>query len=496
MLAPDTAAMTPTMRGQFPSTSAQAPRPSRRERMTARLAGAALVVPPWLAGTGDLWAQWIAFALAALAFGMLFAPMFDYRSWPPSATARTGWGKLARFPVFWLGLVILIYGGLAASNPWLALTGEGTQAWFEALRFSHWLPRSLETPFWDMNAWHVLLIIAPAWLVACAVWAGVGTAGSLLRLLGAVAVNGGLLALLGLLQYGSGAREMFWFYDPRPWFTEPTFFSTFIYPGHAGAWLLLALGAVFGCMMHSAIHKSWWTGFWLVLMLILLLPALGLSSFTIYFWLAPGVAVLANCAVQYKNLMRRRRVAWVFLGVLPAVLMTVFVVQMAVSTWALGGEQVDPRAPSLAVRYQLARTSATMIKDEAFWGWGPGSYRYIAPFYLKRNPLFTEPGDPGVLRYRVDYAHSDWVQFPIEWGLAGTGLFVAVLAWWTARVWKLRRALPLESWSVLGAVVLVLVGAGLDFPLNNQAVLIALAGLLAVAVKLGETTGELRMTPA
>src|SRR6266851_10165805 len=106
MLAPDTAAMTPTMRGQFPSTPAQAPRASRRERVVTGLAGSALVVPPWLVGTADLWAQWVTCALAVLAFGALFTPVFDYRSWPPSPSSGVVGGRLARFPVFWLGLVI------------------------------------------------------------------------------------------------------------------------------------------------------------------------------------------------------------------------------------------------------------------------------------------------------------------------------------------------------------------------------------------------------
>ncbi|MGA2053499.1 MAG: hypothetical protein ABSH19_09320, partial [Opitutales bacterium] len=295
MLAPDTAGMTPTMRGQFPSTPAQAPRASRRERVVTRLAGVAVVAPAWLAGTADLWAQWIALALAALAFGGLFAPVFDYRSWPPSPTPRTGWERLARFPVFWLGLAIFVYGAVAASNPWLALTGEEARAWLEVLKFQPWLPRSVETPFWDMNAWHALLIIVPAWLVACAVWAGVETAGSLRALLGVVAVNGGVLALLGLMQRVSGTREMFWFYDPRPWFAEPTFFSTFVYPGHAGAWLLLALGADLGCLIYATTRRSWWAAFWGLLALCLFLPALQRSSFSIYFLFTLGLAAMVNC---------------------------------------------------------------------------------------------------------------------------------------------------------------------------------------------------------
>lgn len=469
------------MRGQFPSMPAEAARSSRRERVVAGLAGAALVVPPWLLGAWDLWGQWITLGLAGMAFAALFAPMFDYRGWPPSPAPRETGRQLGRFPIFWLGLAILFYGVLAASNPWLALTGDGTRAWLEVLSYNHWLPRSVESPFWDMNAWRALLVITPAWLVSCAVWAGVGTAGSLYGLIGAVAVNGVLLAGFGLVQHASGAHEMFWVYESRPWYGEATFFSSFIYAGHAGAWLLLAFGAVVACLMRAISKKGRWAAAW-GLAGLLVVAALGESSLSLYFSLALFFILSLSWVLNYVRQAPRWRSVWMWLGL--GVVVITF--RWFSAFWAMGGEEVNPRDPSLAVRYQLARTSLLMIEDEPVWGWGPGSYRFIAPYYLKQNPLFTEPGEPEVLRYRANYAHSDWVQIPVEWGLAGAALFAAALGWWVAKVWRLRRGLPAESWCVLGAVALVLVGAGLDFPLHNAAVLVLLAGLLTAAVKLGE----------
>lgn len=148
---------------------------------------------------------------------------------------------------------------------------------------------------------------------------------------------------------------------------------------------------------------------------------------------------------------------------------------------------MDLYNPSLQVRYELARTSAAMIPDELWWGWGPGSYRYAAPYYLRHNALFSMPGHPGVVFYRSNFAHSDWVQFPIEWGMVGATLFAVTLGWWAGKVWRLRRVLRLECGCVLGGVALVLAGAATDFPLASPAVLLVMTGLLAVAVKLGET---------
>jgi O-antigen ligase len=127
-----------------------------------------------------------------------------------------------------------------------------------------------------------------------------------------------------------------------------------------------------------------------------------------------------------------------------------------------------------------------MIADEPWLGWGPGSYRFVAPEYLKRNPLFTDPQDPAILLFAVNHAHDDWVQLVAEWGFVGAALFMGALGWFTWKTWQWRGVLPPESWLVLGAVGMVLMGAVVDFPLYNPAVLIAVGGLLAATLKAGE----------
>jgi hypothetical protein len=455
--------------------------------VVAWLAGAAIVVPPWLAGAWEEWAQWVTLALAGLAVMALFGPVFDYRVWPPSPPPVVVWRRLRVFPVFWLGLAILIYGAVAANNRWLALTSNGREVWLEVLPHVPWLPRSIESPFWDMNAWRALLVITPAWLVACAVWAGIETEGSLYRLMRAVAANGALLAGLGLAERASGTRLMFWFFDPRPDNAEPVFFGSFIYAWHAAAWLLVACGAAFGCMLHSTADKSRGVFFW-VAALGLMIAALMILSFAWYLGLALGLTMMALCVSQYARCPKQWRLLWVPYGLLGCVAL----IRWFGAFWTLGGEEVDPQHASLAVRYELARTSATMIPDEPLLGWGPGSYSHISSYYLKQNPLFTEPGQPAVLRYRANYAHSDWVQYAMEWGVLGAGLFAAVLCWWAAKVWQYRRALPPAAWCALAAVAMVILGASLDFPFYNPAVLLVITGMLATAVKLGEVTGRSR----
>jgi O-antigen ligase len=292
--------------------------------------------------------------------------------------------------------------------------------------------------------------------------------------------------LLGIAERLTGTRNMYWLFNVRPGVAEAAFFSSFIYAGHAAAWLMVAAGAALGCLLRAVDRKSALSGCWGGVFLLTIVTA-ALLHLALYLSVA-ALFVAGACVLVPPA--HSRGPSW--LRILLKLLMVVVLGGLAVANLITSERSVDPRNPSIAVRYAIARTSAGMIRDEPWWGYGPGSYRFVAPYYLKRNPLFTAPGHADVLRYSANYAHSDWVQIPAEWGVAGAVLFAAVLAWWAGKVWRLRRALPADSWCVIAPVALVLFAAALDFPTYNPAVLVVLAGALASAVKLGEIAGRAR----
>jgi len=501
--------VTPSLRGQFPTRPAAVTPPSRRETIVFVFSLLAIVLPPWLIGAWTNWALWSTFALALLAFATLFIPMADYRAWPPSPSVSVMVTRLKKFPIFWLGLAILAYGIVAALNPFRTFLISDRHAWLEATPHFAWLPQSIITPFWPMNTWRALLMLIPAWLVTCAAWVGLETELAWRRLLGMVAINGLLIALLGVVQALSGTHDIFWFYMPYFGNVEPAFFASFIYAGHAAAWMVLAFGATAAMMDHRLRRRDpdepprrWgWPALtawvWLEVMMVLLL-ALGVFVRP-EFWVLAAGGVLALCAwlwlARWWRAGQKRRAAVYALPALVFIALVLGTTAGAVWWWRQGSGtslEVNPRDASLPLRYAIATTSAAMIKDEPFWGWGPGSFRYVAPDYLRNNPLFTDPARPGVVRYNVNFAHSDWVQIVAEWGLAGASLFAAILLWSVSQVWRLRKVLPGESWILLGTVTLILAGAIADFPLYNPTVLIVMGALLSAAIKLGEISARPR----
>jgi len=510
MLAVRDTATTPSLRGQFPTRPAEVTPASRRERVVFALACATLVLPVWMEGAWEAWAQKITLALAVLMFAVLFVPMFDYRGWPPSPSAQIIWSRLKKFPIFWIGLAILVYGVVAALNPSRAVFVVEEHSGLESMPHISFLPHSILSPFLPMNAWHALMVVAPAFLAVCAAWAGLSTELCWRRLLGVMAANGAAIAVVGMLQARSGTRKMFWLFDPQPGNVMSEFFGSFVYPGHAAAWMVLGFGAAAAMMDHGlrrrdplAPPRRWgWPAItaWLWLgVMAAILVALGLFVKPDFWSLAAGGVLLICVWLWLARLWRagqKRRAALYALPALVFMTLMLLATGAAVWWWQQGGAakalEVNLQDPALPLRYEFAYTSVAMIKDEPWFGWGPGSFHYVSPYYLSRNPMFHDSAHPTEVRYGLQYALSDWVQIPAEWGVLGAGLFAAAALWWVGKSWRMRQVLPGDSWIALGAVAMVFVGAAADCPFYNPAVLIAAALLPAAAIKLGEFSSRLR----
>lgn len=85
-----------------------------------------LVFLPWALGGMKLWAQQIAFGLAALAFVLALIPRtYDDRYHAGGNLRLYMWPKLLRFPIFWLGLDDLTSPSIGQDPLYLLNFGRG-----------------------------------------------------------------------------------------------------------------------------------------------------------------------------------------------------------------------------------------------------------------------------------------------------------------------------------------------------------------------------------
>lgn len=143
-------------------------------------------------------------------------------------------------------------------------------------------------------------------------------------------------------------------------------------------------------------------------------------------------------------------------------------VLVAVNLGAYGVMQRFANDPLDAERAEMARQTAALAREAMPWGTGLGSFPGV---YAQREP------ELGLDMLMSNHAHNDWLEWPLETGIAGV---VLALAWFGLFAWCLRRARPWPPGVAVAALLLLapLLHSVVDYPLRTFAVA-TLAALLA-----------------
>ena len=131
-----------------------------------------------------------------------------------------------------------------------------------------------------------------------------------------------------------------------------------------------------------------------------------------------------------------------------------------------------------------------MIPPHLWLGWGAGGYRYFSPDYFNEEYYFHDSHFKGGLTTYTDYAHIDWLQFPMEFGLLGSSLLLGILVYWFGYALWLGRRMQGEGWVILLGAAALLVHALVDFPLYNSAILTLFCLLVASTIKTASLEGK------
>ena len=378
-------------------------------------------------------------------------------------------------PLWWLapwgGLVGLVLIG--SLNPNTSVTPFFETDVFRPVRPAiSWLPSSARPDLARSELW----LLSGLYLTGVHLALLVRRRRVLRRLFFVLAANAGLLAIFGTAQKLLGAPGLFFGVQPSP---NPTFFGSFIYHNHWGAFALLMLTLTLGLIAHYRGRATQGTArspaplLWVgALLLAATIPLAGSRSSTLLLLLLLMIVVgwlVTDLRAQsgWSGRSPRRSMLWLIFGVGGAVAVILWLSGPVLQQrWAKTREQFASwqEVGGLGGREILYRDTWRMARDRPWTGWGLESYETV---FVRYNSA-TSPRDR--LRVHFDQAHSDWLQALAEIGFIGTALLllmVLVPLWSLRRHWRARD--PVAAALGVGCILIILYAA-IEFPFANPAV--------------------------
>ncbi|MEY2518660.1 MAG: hypothetical protein QOF24_419 [Verrucomicrobiota bacterium] len=427
---------------------------------------ATLVAAPWLYGGTTAWS--IEITSGSLALVLAF--------WAASLLLDWRWPFLSRGLAIIAGVILLLGWWMVANanaiyDPtfrnfvpvgaiWSAMPGSADYV----LSFA-WMLRT--TALIGVTIFVADLSRRPAWL---------------LRLWHAVAIAGGSIAFLGLIQKGTGAEMMFWQSAPERNKEIYPFFATYYYHANAGAFLNLVLPPVGGLALwtmarqSSAIARATW-----ITTLVLIAVAIfsNTSRMAQAVSVILGLAMIAAVARPAARMMVRAEKRVLIVGVLVVTLTAIAIGQAAhLDRAMLRWQQITTQLP-LDARWAADRVALGGVGDAGWFGFGPGTFQAIFPHYQR------EVGNG--LRGTWRFLHEDYLQTILEWGWFGSasiaalffgGIAAALHNYFKAGDWNNRQRI------LLPCAVLALAGVALhalvDFPLQILSIQLFVATYLGI----------------
>ena len=297
-------------------------------------------------------------------------------------------------------------------------------------------------------------------------------------LLRGIAISGSLVALIGILQKAGGADAMLWTTPER---SGNLFFGAFRYHANATSFLLLSWPAALAVWLKTDSSKPCSLLASLDLaVLFFLVAALFVNTSKAGHFLGAISIALALIRFRHRILSATAssRPVLIILGLLSLLLLAVMVAPaffLSEGRWS----EFFSHAGSLHGRLAVYRACFGALDESGLFGTGPGTFLLVFPYYsLDFKEQITKT---------YTHAHQDYLEALIEWGwlgfsgwlvLVGGGIITAL-----RKCAKDRRSAHQEiATSVaLLALLLVLVHAFFDFPLQIPAIQLPFMVFLAIA---------------
>ncbi|NDV60858.1 O-antigen ligase family protein [Puniceicoccales bacterium CK1056] len=421
---------------------------------------------------------------------------------------------LLKLPLFWFGLGLFVYFWIQSWNlawEW-TLVPDAKPKLVSQTPIVPWLPSGLFSPFEESNPVRSMIYYTIPWIACCSAWAGLMTRRSVGLLLHGLAISGLLFAIVALRQHFLDLDRILGIFPtvPSKVRADIPFWGTLVNENHAAFYLILVNGLCLGLFL-SGWHRdirlfkkgggAWmlYLGFGIVASFAALMAqARGAIGFLVLQW----ILFLIICSVFLVRSFGKRGIAFpITVVALMATLLLTFVVNPAIferqkKEWIETFNLVEN--PELEARYFMTRIGWDMIKDKPWYGHGAGGWRYIHfPYKAKYPEFITEhnqwkPNPYTGKRERrkvttwFQNAHVDLLEYVIEWGIVGCLFPLMAAGWLVSRAIRSYRGWDAGGLTILMTVLVVWLGAAVEFHFRIPLVLLAWCLAFTTITKLSD----------
>ena len=431
-------------------------------RESLALAHAALVVigSAWLLGGMGPRGEWVVAALAAPAFALLFSEARARRR----AEDRAGFLRLLRWsaPLACLAVLIIVSAFNPSHRPAFIYDGYVLRPVPHVI----WLPSSAS----PSDSLRLLACFGGLAATGLSLAFCIQSRRALRRLVLVLVLHAAALAVLGTLQRQTGATGPFF---GAVHARNPSWFATFLYHNHWGAFAVLHAAAALALVFNSIREPSprgWLHGpgpsLSLAAVLIAATAPLSSSRSSTLLMLALAAGAVLVALRQALRPARSSRGTFLRAGLMGALLLAGAGLVAVQSRDVISARLALPRDQISALqsgtvhytRADLYADTWRMAADKPVFGWGLESY---APIFLNYSS-FTRTPD-GFINTFED-AHSDWLQALAEIGFVGTALLLLVGLLPLAETFRLGNLSTVSAWLLAGCT-LIAGYAWVEFPL-------------------------------
>jgi O-antigen ligase len=381
-----------------------------------------------------------------------------------------------------------------------------------------WLPSGVESPLEESNPFRSMVFYTIPWISCCCAWVGLSMRRSVSWLLNGLAISGVVFALVALRQHFLDLDRILGIFPTVPSKVNAPipFWGTLINENHAAFFLILASGLCLGLFLsgwHKDLRKFKKSGgIWLLYLgcaflttfAVLMAQARGAIGFIVLLWLI----FIIICSVFFFHRFRARGLVFpIAIALIAAAIAGTFISNPDVyerqkAEWTETFDLMDN--PELEARYYMMFITGDLISDKPWFGHGAGSWRYVHLPYLAKYPefktqkvtwkrnQFTGKNERRTVTVWFENAHVDLLEYLVEWGIVGCLFPFAAAMWLLYRGLRAHRGWDLGLGMMLATVLVVFLGAAVEFHFRIPLVLLFWCLLFTLTIKLAELNASAR----